>query len=71
MSDRICQIYLLNLRYTYHNLAKVSLQFISPTRYNSEFSASILSMVFSNKLSRSLDELGGLYHVPTKNGLES
>ena len=46
------------------------LQFKSPSKYSSEFSASILSIISSNKVNNCWDELGGLYKVPTKKCLE-
>jgi hypothetical protein len=51
-------------------ICAAKLQFRSPRKYNSEFSASIRSIVFSNRFNNSLGELGGLYQVPTKNGLD-
>ena len=46
------------------------LQFKSPSKYSSRFSASIISIVFSNNENKLLDEFGGLYQVPTKKGRE-
>ena len=46
------------------------LQFKSPSKYDSKFSTSILSIISSNKVIDSWGELGGLYQVSTKNGLE-
>ena len=45
------------------------LQFRSPSKNNSKFSASILSIIFSNYIIECRGELGGLYQVPTRNGL--
>ena len=44
------------------------LQLISPSKYNSLFSASILAITFSNSLNKLGGELGGRYQVPTRNG---
>ena len=45
------------------------LQLISPSEYNSLFSASILAITFSNSLNKLGGELGGRYQVPTRNGV--
>ena len=42
---------------------------ISPSRYNSLFSASIFAMTFSNSLNKLGGELGGRYQVRTRNGV--
>ena len=44
------------------------MQLISPSKYNSLFSASILAITFSNSLNKLGGELGGRYQVPTRNG---
>ena len=46
------------------------LQFKSLSRYNSAFSASVLPIKFSKKPIEFGGDLGGLYQVLTKNGLE-
>ena len=46
------------------------LQFKSSSRYNSTFSPSIFPIKFLKKPIDSSVDLGGLYQVPTKNGLE-
>lgn len=45
------------------------LQLMSPSKYSSLFSASMLAITFSNSLNRLGGELGGRYPVPTKNGV--
>ena len=45
------------------------LQSISPSKYNSLFSASILAITFSNSLNKLGGELGGRYQVQTRNGV--
>ena len=46
------------------------LQFKSPIRYSSKFSASILSIILSKVEKRSGDDCGGLYQVDTRKGFE-
>ena len=46
------------------------LQFKSPIRYSSEFSASILSIILSKVEKRSGDDCGGLYQVVMRKGSE-
>ena len=47
------------------------LQLISPSKYNSLFSASLLAITFSYSLNKLGGELGGRYQVPTRNGVDS
>ena len=46
------------------------LQFKSPIRYSSKFSASILSIILSKVEKRSGDDCGGLYQVVLRKGSE-
>ena len=46
------------------------LQFETPIRYSSKFSASMLSKILSKVEKRSGDDCGGLYQVDTRKGFE-
>ena len=46
------------------------MQFKSPIRYSSRFSATILTIILSKVEKRSGDDCGGLYQVDTRKGFE-